>query len=82
MDNIDYDWLVECNDVADLAEKDHTILQLMTNEQLSFLVYWNWGYSGCIMAEATSKAIKILTARDVDYNTLGAEVEAVVEQYY
>ena len=82
MVNIDYDWLVETNAIADEAEADHTILQLMTNEQLSFLVYWNWGYSGIALVEVTKRAIGVLNARGVDYNTLGAEVEAIVEQYY
>jgi hypothetical protein len=80
--NIDYDWLVEMNSVADLAENDYTILQLMSNEQLSYLVYWNWGYSGVCMVEVASKAKSILISRGVDYESLGAEIEELVSQYY
>lgn len=80
--DIDYDWMVETNAIADEAEQDHTILQLMSNEQLSFLVYWNWGYSGTGIAEVTQAATKILVARGVDYNTLGEQIEEVVSQYY
>jgi hypothetical protein len=80
--NIDYDWLVEMNSLADKAENDHSILGTMTDEQLSYLVYWNWGYSGAIMAEVTRAAIKVLSARGVDYELLGEQMEELASQYY
>lgn len=79
---IDYDWLVNTNDLADKAEKDNSIIENMTDEQLSFLVYFNWGYSGPSNCQETRKAIEVLVARGVDYNTLGEQVESVVSQYY
>lgn len=82
MVNVDYDWLVEMNEYADKAEQDHSILDSMTDEQLSYLVFWNWGYSGAVMAEVTEQAIKVLVARGVDYELLGEQVDQACEQYY
>ncbi len=79
--NIDYDWLVEMNSLADKAENDYNILNVMTNEQLSYLVYWNWGYSGP-NCQITNEAIKVLNARGVDYNMLGEQMEELASQYY
>ena len=80
MIKIDYDWMVEMNSVADKAENDYNLIKDMTDEQLAYLVYWNWGYSGPII-EATKEATKVLVARGVDYNTLGELVNEQTEQY-
>lgn len=80
MTKIDYDWMVEMNSVADKAENDYTLIKDMTDEQLAYLVYWNWGYSGPNV-EVTKEATKVLVARGVDYNMLGELVNEQTEQY-
>jgi len=80
MDTITKEWIVRTNEYADRAEKDFSVLHEMTNSELAYLVYWNWGYSGVIMAEVTREAIKILTARGVDYNALGEEIDQYMEE--
>ncbi len=83
MTTFDYDWLVAMNDMADKAEQDHGYLPVMSNEQLCYLVYWNWGYSGAQNADVTKAAINELAARGVtNYNELGELVDKQVEQYY
>jgi hypothetical protein len=81
MIKIDYDWMVEMNSVADKAENDYNLIKDMTDEQLAYLVYWNWGYSGAQNADVTKAAINELAARGVDYNTLGELVNEQTEQY-
>lgn len=83
MTTFDYDWLVAMNAMADKAEQDHGFLPIMSNEQLSYLVYWNWGYSGPSNTEVTKAAIKELESRGItNYNEIGEMVDSQVEQYY
>jgi len=77
---INEEWLTDMNEMADRAEADHSYLSIMTDEQLSYLVYWNWGYSGPVV-EVAREAEKLLIARGVDYNTLGEQINAQTEQY-
>ncbi len=82
MIKIDYDWMVEMNSVADKAENDYTLIKDMTDEQLAYLVYWNWGYSGPNV-EVTKAAINELVSRGItNYNEIGELVEEQVSQYY
>lgn len=83
MTTLDYDWLVAMNAMADKAENDHNLLANMTNEQLCYLVYWNWGYSGPSNTEVTKAAINELVSRGIEnYNEIGEMVDKQVEQYY
>lgn len=83
MTTFDYDWLVAMNAMADKAENDHGYLPVMSNEQLCYLVYWNWGYSGPSNTEVTKAAINELVARGIEnYNEIGEMVEEQVSQYY
>ncbi|MEN6624047.1 MAG: hypothetical protein ABFD50_21185 [Smithella sp.] len=83
MTTFDYDWLVAMNEMADRAEADKSYLNIMTTEQLSYLVYWNWGYSGAQNADVTKAAINELAARGItNYNEIGEMVDNQVEQYY
>lgn len=83
MTTFDYDWLVAMNEMADRAEADKSYLNIMTTEQLCYLVYWNWGYSGPSNTEVTKAAINELVSRGVtNYNEIGEMVDKQVEQYY
>jgi len=83
MTTLDYDWLVAMNAMADKAEADKSYLNIMTTEQLCYLVYWNWGYSGPSNTEVTKAAINELVSRGVtNYNEIGEMVDKQVEQYY
>lgn len=78
---INEEWLTEMNTAADKAEQDHSVLHEMTNEQLAYLAYWNWGYSGANVL-VTKAAIELLAARGIDYLVLGEEIEELAQQYY
>lgn len=82
MTTFDYDWLTEMNVMANKAENDHSNIKFMTNEQLCYLVYWNWGYSGSNVL-VTKAAINELAVRGIEnYNEIGEMVEEQVSQYY
>jgi len=80
MDTITKEWMVRCNEYADKAEKDFSILNEMTDSELAYLVYWNWGYSGAGNVPVTNAAIKVLVARGTDYNALGEQIEKYFEE--
>ncbi len=46
MDNLSRDWLIRTNELADLYEAKEINLDEFSDDQLIYLIYWNWGYSG------------------------------------
>ncbi len=70
-DNINKDWLIKTNELADLYDAGEKDITEFTVDQLHYLVYWNWGYSGPVSVPETKTAEAELIRRgnpfDVDY---------------
>lgn len=81
-DHIDYDWLVATNELASNYENGISDIDQFTNDQLQYLVYWNWGYSGHT-CQLTVDAEAELNARGQHVNSHIAEaIEDIAQQYY
>lgn len=82
-DNIDHDWMVATNELASNYENGIGDIDQFTNDQLQYLVYWNWGYSGADYCQMTVDAEAELNARGVHVNSHIAEaIEDIAQQYY
>jgi hypothetical protein len=70
-DTINKDWLIKTNELADLYDAGEKDISEFTIDQLHYLVYWNWGYSGPVSVPETKAAEAELIRRgnpfDVDY---------------
>lgn len=70
-DNINKDWLIKTNELADLYDAGEKDISEFTVDQLHYLIYWNWGYSGPVSVPETKTAETELIRRgnpfDVDY---------------
>lgn len=71
MDTINKDWLIKTNELADLYDAGEKDITEFTVDQLHYLIYWNWGYSGPGSVPETKTAEAELIRRgnpfDVDY---------------
>jgi len=84
-DTINELWLERMNKLADKLEEtgDSKLIVEFTNDQLQYLVHWNWGYSGAYKAPETKLAEEELVRRGCPYSSdLAEEVDAIAEQYY
>ena len=83
-DTIDRQWLDEVNEIADLVETlDRGNLILLTSDQLHYLIYWNFGYSGITECNETKWARNELADRGIVYNeTLAESIANYSENFY
>lgn len=82
-DNLNFDWLVDTNDKADLYMNGDLDIDQFTNDQLQYLVYWNFGISGANYCQWAANAEAELNARGQHANSQIAEqIEDIVRQYY
>jgi hypothetical protein len=83
MDNIDKEWLINTNNLADLYDAGEISITEFSNDQLQWLIYWNWGFSGTYVAPEAKTAENELIARGVEYNQEYAElIETKASNYY
>lgn len=85
MDNITEFWLIRTDELASQYELngDNKLLEQFSSDQLHFLIYWNWGYSGINKAPETIAAENELLRRDEEYNPEYAQlVVNKTEEYY
>ena len=83
MDNINKEWLLETSDLADKYEREEIKLSSFTNDQLVYLVYWNWGYSGPVTVKETKDSEAELIRRGNPYNQdYAAELIDITEEFY
>ncbi len=54
MDTINKEWLIETNNLADQLEAGEIGLDKFTDDQLHYLIYWNFGYSGPVVMNETT----------------------------
>lgn len=82
MDTINEDWVVNTDRMATQFEDGIISATDFSNDQLQWLIYWNWGYSGAGIAKVTTNAIAELNARGIEVNSDIAEaIDLVVMEY-
>ncbi len=66
-------WIELTGKMADLFEEGLIDISRFSEEQLQYLIYFNWGYSGRGECEQTKSAKKELTLRNQEFNLELAE---------
>lgn len=83
MDIISKEWLLETSDLADRYERGEIKLSSFTNDQLVYLIYWNWGYSGPDTVRESKDSEAELIRRNSPYNNdYAAELIERTEEFY
>lgn len=81
IDTINRNWMDKLNDKANLYEDNKLPIIDFSNDELHYLIYWNWGYSGVSTAADTINAKNELIARGIEYNEARAEeINNIVEE--
>ena len=82
-DNINENWLNKTDELADLFERGEISIEQFSNDQLHYLIYWNFGVSGVHIMPETILAEKELEYRGEPYNEEYAElINAAAEEHY
>ena len=68
MDNITTDWIKQIETLAMSLERGQKVISEFTNDQLHYLIYWNFGYSGITISDYTIMCENELNARGIRYN--------------
>ena len=68
MDNINREWVIRTNELADLYDNKKVNLTEFSDDQLIYLAYWNWGYSGAAKAKEALECEADLIRRGNPYN--------------
>lgn len=70
-DTINKEWLIATDELANKYDAGEASISDFTADQLNYLIYWNWGYSGPRTVEeakaAENELIRRGTPFDVDY---------------
>jgi hypothetical protein len=69
-DKINYNWVEKVELLADKLEKGEKVYALskFTNDQLHYLIFWNFGYSGVSVSDYTIICEDELNSRGIRYN--------------
>lgn len=84
-DKINELWLERTDRLANELEQtgDQTLLSKFTNDQLTYLAYWNFGVSGAAVMPETRMAEEELVRRGSPYDQEIAEaINEETEKYY
>ena len=82
-DTINTEWLITTNNMAYNLENGLNNITDFSNDQLHYLIYFNWGYSGPSITNMTIDAENELTARGLAYNDeLAEEIVNKAEELY
>ena len=83
MDNINENWLNKTDELADLFERGDINIDRFTDDQLHYLIYWNFGVSGAYTMPETLKAQEELIKRNNPYSDEYAQlIVDKAEEYY
>lgn len=74
MDHIDRNWIVNTNELADLYDDKKVNLSEFSDDQLIYLAYWNWGFSGPSKAKEALECEAELIRRGNPYNQEYADI--------
>lgn len=82
-DTINKEWLLATSELADRCEAGEATIAEFTNDQLHWLIYYNWGYSGSYAVPETVTSINELRTRGVSYDEPLAEaIDNITQEYY
>ena len=82
-DTINTEWLITTNNMANNLENGLNNITDFSNDQLHYLIYFNWGYSGPSITDMTNDAENELIARGLAYNNELAEaIDQLCEELY
>ena len=84
MDTINKEWLDATEVLANKYENDNSVgLSEFSDDQLHYLIYWNWGYSGPVVVNETKEAEAELIRRGRPFNVdRAAEIADITEELY
>ena len=83
MDNINENWVIRTDELADLYERGDISIDWLSDDQLMYLIYWNFGVSGAYIMSETKAAEAELIKRDNPYNEEYAElINGKAEEFY
>ena len=84
MDTINKEWLDATEVLANKYENDNSVgLSEFSDDQLHYLIYWNWGYSGPVVVNETKEAEAELIRRGRTLNDDRAvEIVDITEELY
>ena len=83
MDKINENWLIRTDELASELEKGYITIDRLSDDQLVWLIYYNWGYSGAYIMPETQLAEAELINRGNPYNWEYAErLVELTEEYY
>lgn len=68
MDTFSEEWLNKTDEMADLYERGQISIDRFSNDQLHYLIYWNFGVSGIHIMTETKLAEKELEYRGNPYD--------------
>lgn len=68
MDTFSEEWLNKTDEMADLYERGQISIDRFSNDQLHYLIYWNFGVSGIHIMLETRLAEKELEYRGNPYD--------------
>ena len=82
-DTINTEWLITTNNMAYNLENGLNNITDFSNDQLHYLIYFNWGYSGPSITDMTIDAENELIGRGLAYNNeLAQAIDELAECYY
>lgn len=82
-DTINADWLVKTDNMSADFQNGLINITEFSNDQLTYLIYFNWGYSGPNVDECTIMAENELINRGLAFdNELADKIERECEWYY
>lgn len=80
---INQEWLETVNNKADLYQDNQIGILDFSNDELQYLIYWNFGISGAWETDWTRNAKAELKARGLEYSeTRANEIESLAETFY
>lgn len=82
-DTINENWLIRVDELANKLEQKDITIDRFTDDQLTYLIYWNFGCSGISIMPETEMAELELIKRGNPYNEEYAEaLEKEASNYY
>ena len=82
MDNINENWVIRTDEMAYKFEQGDLTVDKFTDDQLTYLIYWNFGVSGVSIMKETKLAEEELIRRGNPYSEdYAEELNAKTEDY-
>jgi len=83
MDTITTDWIKRIETLAMSLERGENVISEFSNDQLHYLIYWNFGYSGITTSDYTIMCEDELNNRGIRYSEKLAEsINEKAEELY